>query len=448
MSESSKHSDTASRRQFLGTSAAAISAGVLGGLSLSRSAHAAGSDVIKIGLIGCGGRGSGAALNAMNADKNAKLVAMADVFEDRVRGSRQNLKKLKDDQVAVDDDHCFVGFDGYQKVIQSGVDVVLIACTSKFHPQYMKAAVDAGKHVFLEKPHGIDPAGCHMVQQACDEAKKKNLSVVSGLCWRYDAGVQETMKRVLDGAIGEIVAIQETYMRSWYHLIERKPGQTELESQFRNWYHFNWLSGDDVPQSLLHSMDKAAWLLHEKTPVKAFGSGGRSTGFGSVYGDVFDHCSIVYEYDNGVRMYANVRTHNACYGEVTDTFMGTKGRCYLLKNRIEGETNWQYKGPRSNMYDAEHVVLFNAIRSGKPVNNGDYMAKSSMLAVLGQMVCYTGQQLTWEDAMKSNYKAGPDQCSWQMEPPVKPDANGCYPVPIPGITKLGPNGPYNTAKPA
>ncbi len=448
MSDSSKQGARASRRQFLGTSAAAISAGALGGLSLTRGAHAAGSDVIKVGLIGCGGRGSGAAVNALNADKNAKLVAMADVFADRLQASRKQLKKIKGDQVDVADDRCFVGFDAYQKVIASGVDVVLIACTSKFHPHYLKAAVDAGKHVFLEKPHGIDPPGIHIVEQACAEAKKKNLCVVSGLCWRYDKGVQETMKRVLDGAIGDLVAIQETYMRSWYHLIERQPGQSELEYQFRNWYHFNWLCGDDVPQSLLHSMDKAAWALGEQPPLKAFGSGGRSTGFGTVYGDVFDHCSIVYEYANGVRMYANVRTHNACYGEVTDTFMGTKGRCYLLKNRIEGQTNWQYKGPKSNMYDAEHVVLFDAIRSGKPVNNGSYMARSSMLAVLGQMVCYTGQQLTWEDALKSSYKTGPDEFSWQMQSPVKPDANGCYPVPIPGITKLGPTGPYNTARPA
>ena len=194
-----------SRRQFLATSAAA--GAVLGTLPLSRSVHAAGSDVIKVGLIGCGGRGSGAAANAMNAGADVRLVAMSDIFEDRVKSSRDNLKKAKPDQVAVDDEHCFVGFDAYQKVIASDVDVVLIACTSKFHPTYLKAAVDAGKHVFVEKPHAIDPPGIHLVQAACDEAQKKNLSVVSGLCWRYDKGVQETVKRVLDGAIGDLVAI-------------------------------------------------------------------------------------------------------------------------------------------------------------------------------------------------------------------------------------------------
>jgi len=245
------------------------------------------------------------------------------------------------------------------------------------------------------------------------------------------------MKRVLDGAIGDLVAIQETYMRSTYRNVERQPGWSELEYQFRNWYHFRWLSGDDGPQSLLHSIDKGAWALREQTPVKAFGSGGRSSCFGSVYGDVFDHEAVVFEYANGVRMYANVRAQDGCYSEVSDTLLGTKGRCDLLKNSIEGETKWQYDGPKSNMYDAEHVVLFDAVRAGQPVNDGVRMVRSTMLSLLGQMVCYNGQQMTWEQALNSPWRAGPDAISWEMEPPAKADANGTYPVPIPGITKLG-----------
>jgi predicted dehydrogenase len=423
-----------SRRRFLAATAAAGAA--LGTLPLSRRVHAAGSDVIKVGLIGCGGRGSGAAANAMNAGSDVRLVAMSDVFADRVKASRENLKKVKPDQVAVDDEHCFVGFDAAQKVIDSGVDVVLIACASRFHPAYAKAAIDAGKHVFVEKPHAIDPPGIQIVQQACDDAEKKKLSLVSGLCWRYDTGVQETMKRVLDGAIGDLVAIQETYMRSTYRNVERQPGWSELEYQFRNWYHFRWLCGDDGPQSLLHSIDKGAWALREETPLKAFGSGGRSSCFSSVHGDVFDHGAIVFEYASGVRMYANVRAQDGCYSEVSDTFLGTKGRCDLLKNRIEGETKWQYDGPKSNMYDAEHVALFDAIRSGQPLNNGQYMVRSTMLSLLGQMVCYTGQQMTWDQALNSTWRAGPETVDWDMEPPAKPDADGLYPVPIPGITKL------------
>lgn len=422
-----------SRRRFLASSAAGAA---LGSLALARSVHAAGSDVIKIGLIGCGGRGSGAAANALNAGTDVRLVALADVFEDRVKAAQTNLKKFKPEQVAVNDDHCFTGFDAYKKLIASDVDVVLIACASKFHPAYTKAAIDAGKHIFIEKPHAIDPPGIQIVQQAVAEAKKKNLCVVSGLCWRYHTGVQETMKRVLDGAIGEIVAIQETYMRSAYRLIERDPSWNELEYQFRNWYHFRWLSGDDCPQSLLHSMDKGQWAMHEQTPVQAFGSGGRSSSFGPVYGDVFDHSAIVYEYANGVRMYANVRAQNGCYGETSDTFLGTKGRCYLLKHRIEGETNWQYNGPKCNMYDAEHQVLFDAIRRGEPINNGEYMVRSTMMSILGTMVCYTGRQITWDDAMKSPWCEGPETCSWDMDPPVKPGPDGTYAVPVPGLTKL------------
>lgn len=423
-----------SRRQFLGMTAAAGAA--LGTLPLTRGVHAAGSDVIKVGLIGCGGRGSGAAANAMNAGPDVRLVAMSDIFEDRLRISRANLTKVKPDQMAVDDEHCFVGFDAYQKVLASDIDVVLIACASRFHPAYTQAAVAAGKHVFVEKPHAIDPPGIHVVQQACDEAEKKKLSLVSGLCWRYDKGVQETMKRVLDGAIGDLVAIQETYMRSTYRNIERQPAWSELEYQFRNWYHFRWLSGDDGPQSLLHSVDKAAWALREETPLKAFGCGGRSSCFSPIHGDVFDHGAIVFEYANGVRLYANVRAQDGCYSEVSDTFLGTKGRCDLLKNRIEGENPWQYDGPKSNMYDAEHVALFDAIRNGQPINNGRYMVRSTMLSLLGQMVCYTGQQMTWDQALNAAWQAGPEAVGWDMEPPTQPDASGLYPVPIPGITKL------------
>jgi predicted dehydrogenase len=426
----------ASRREFLKLSTAAAAA-MAGPLPIARGAHACGSGIIKVGLIGCGGRGSGAAANALNADPGARLIAMADVFHDRVQSARKNLVSAKKDQVAVKDDHCFVGLDAYRKVIASGVDVVLIACASRFHPQYLKAAVDAGKHVFVEKPHAIDPAGVHVVAAACAEARKKNLSVVSGLCWRYDLGVQETMKRVLDGAIGQIVAIQETYMRSAYRLEPPQKGQRELEYQFRNWYHFNWLSGDDVPQSLLHSMDKAQWALGERTPVRAFGQGGRAASFGRIYGDVFDHSSIVYEYADGVRMYANVRAQTGCYGEVSDTLLGTKGRCYVLKNRIEGETNWQLEGPKRkvSMYDAEHVAMFQGLRSGKLVNCGNYMASSTMVAVLGQMVCYNGRQMTWDEALNSKYRAGPENVTWDMPAPTQPDANGIYPIPLPGLTK-------------
>ena len=439
MSESkpySKMTPKASRRDFLKTSGAVIGATVAGNLSIGRSAHAAGGDAIKIGLVGCGGRGSGAAVNAMSAGSDVKLVALADIFEDKVKSRRTMLKKAKPDQVAVDDDHCFTGFDGCKNVIDSDVDVVLIATASMFHPQYLKAAVDAGKHVFVEKPHGIDPPGIRTVLAACKKAEQKKLSVVSGLCWRYDAGMRETMNRVHDGAIGDIVAIQETYMRSPFRLVQRKPEWSEIEYQYRNWYHFNWLSGDDVAQSLVHSMDKGAWVMKDEPPVKVFGLGGRSSCFEPVFGNLFDHHSMVYEYANGVRMFAFGRAQNGCHNEVSDHILGTKGSANLMKNRIKGENKWQYLGPNSNMYDLEHVALFDSIRSGKPINNGTYMARSSMLAVMAEMTCYGGRQITWEEAMNSAYRMGPTEGTFDMAPPVKPNADGTYPAPIPGVTKV------------
>lgn len=424
-----------SRRDFLKTSVAALSTATVSASHITRRVYAAGSDVIKVGLIGCGGRGSGAAMDAMRADDGVRLIAMADVFEDRLQAKRKALKEAMPDQVTVDDEHCFVGFNGYRNVIESGVDVVLIACTSKFHPKYIKAAVDADKHVFVEKPHGIDPPGVRLVKEACETAKRKKLCLVSGLMNRYVPAVRETMKRILDGAIGEIVAIEENFLRAPYVLVPRKPSDSEIEYQFRNWYHFSWLSGDDVTQSLVHNLDKALWAMREKPPAKAHGLAGRSASFGEIYGDVFDHHSVVYEYDDGARIYALCRTQHHCHEGVSDIIMGTKGRCDLLESRITGETNWQYDGPGGSGFRIEHQELFRAIRSGNPIVN-DYMANSTMIAILGQMACYSGKQITWEDAYKSDFTFGPPEGDFDTEPPVKPGPDGNYPVAVPGKTKV------------
>ena len=285
------------RRTFLKSTLTAGAAAAVP-LSLTRSVHAAGSDKIKIGLIGCGGRGSGAAVNAMNAGPDVTLVAMADIFEDRITGARERLKKLKPEQVAVDDDHMFLGFDAYQKVIDS-VEVVLIAAASHFHPAYLKAAVAAGKDVFCEKPHGLDVPGLKIAMAAGEEAKKKDLSLVSGLCWRYDPGVRETIKRVQDGAIGDVITVQENYLTRPYILRPRKPEWSEMVYQYQNWYHFNWLSGDQTAQQLIHSIDKGSWIMGDVPPVKAWGMGGRQVCLEPKYGDQFDHFSVVFEYASG-----------------------------------------------------------------------------------------------------------------------------------------------------
>ncbi len=431
-----------SRRQFLQSSAAAVSATALGQLAFSRSAHAAGSDVIRIGIVGCGSRAPGAAVNAMNVDPGVRLVAMTDIFAERVQNRRETLRKQKPDQVQVDDEHCFSGIDGYRHVIQS-VDVVLIACSAKFHPLYLRAAIEAGKHVFLEKPHAIDPKGIKDLVAACELAKQKGLSVMSGLQSRHHKGYQETIQRIHDGAIGDIVAIEENFLRGPYGLYPRLPQyRNEVEYQLANQYHFTWLSGDDVPQSLVHNVDRATWAMREQTPLKAHGMGGRSASFGEIYGNVFDHHGVVYEYANGVRMYAFCRTQNGCYNESSSIILGAKGRANVTRCTIDGETKWRFeagKTDRQNAYDEEHRVLFSAIRSGKPVNAGDYMARSTLVGIMGQMTCYSGKEVTWEQVNKSDFCYAPraEDCTLDMEPPVKPEHDGQYPVfAIPGATKI------------
>lgn len=426
------HPQLTTRRDFLRTSAILAGTATLGRLTLERHAHAAGSDVIRIGLIGCGGRGTEAANNAMNAGRDIRLVAMADIFQERLDASRAQLRRVKPDQVDVKDELCFVGFDGYEKLLASGVDTVLITPCSHFIPGMLKAAVDAGKHVFCEKPHGIDVPGLQITEAACAEARRRGLSVVSGLCWRYDPGVRETMKRVHDGAIGDIVAIQETYVGAPYIVRERRPAQTEMQYQMWNWYHFNWLSGDQTAQQLVHSLDKASWALGDRPPLKAWGLGGRQTALELKFGDQFDHQSVVFEYPNGVRVFGFTRDQKECFNNTSDYIFGTKGRCDLLNYRIDGEKPWRYDKPRANMYDIEHAELFQSIRDGTPINNGRYMVLSSALAVAAQIACYTGQLIPWDDAMRSRRTFSLPRYGWDVEPPVCPGADGRYPTAMQG----------------
>lgn len=422
------------RRSFLKSSIAA-GAALTAPLALARSVHAASDDSIRIGLIGCGGRGSGAALNAMNAGPDVKLVALADLFEDKLAPCRKRLGTLKPDQVLVDDDHMFHGFDAYKEVINSDVNVVLIAAASHFHPVHFKAAIDAGKHVFVEKPHSLDVPGIKSVQQTCEVARKKGLSVVSGLCWRYDPHVRETMKRIQDGAIGDIIAIQEYYVGGPYFAHPRQAGWSELEYQFRNWYHFNWLSGDQTGQQLIHSIDKASWAMGDVPPVRAWGIGGRQVCVETKYGDQFDHFGVVFEYENGVRVNAFCRDIPGCFSETSDTVLGTKGEATMPSRcGIVGANPWQAPVKRTvSMYDVEHAELFDSIRKGQPINNGNYMVTSSMLAILAQMVGYSGQRITWQEAMNSTLDFTLPEYTWDAESPVKPRPDGTYDAPLPGI---------------
>ena len=434
MPQSHSTPDAPSRRDFvkLSATAAALAA-------IPASAHAAGSGIIKVGVIGCGGRGEAAAMNAMNAGKDVHIVAMGDILLDRIQEKRTALKLKYPEQVEVPDDHCFTGFDSYKHVIAVS-DVVIIANAAKFHSFYAKTAIEAGKHVFVEKPHAIDPVGIQRLKAAIELAKQKGLSLVSGLQSRYHPGYIETMQRVHDGAIGDIVAIQETWLRPPYVMYQRRPGMKEVEYQASNQYHFHWLSGDDVPQTLIHNLDRASWVQHNAAPLSCYAMGGRSTLHGEIYGSTFDHNAVVYEFPKGVRVYAFCRTIDNCYEENSSLILGTKGRCDLLKLRITGETNWESTGPKSkrDAYDLEHVALFNGIRTGKPVNNGEYMARSTQIGIMGQLSSYTGKQVTWDEFEKSGffYPPLPEDVNMDMEPPVKPGPDGIYPVFTPGVTKL------------
>jgi predicted dehydrogenase len=308
----------------------------------------------------------------------------------------------------------------------------------------MKAALDAGKHVFVEKPHAIDPAGLKMVRDACEVARQKNLSVLSGLQSRYQQSYREIMQRVHDGAIGDIVVIEENFLRAPYVLYPRKPGLTEVEYQGSNQYHFHWLSGDDVPQSLVHNLDRSSWAMKGQAPVKCRGMGGRSTLRGEIYGSVFDHHSIVYEFANGVKIYASCRTIPNCYNETSSILFGTKGRANVMRGYIEGETKWTYAGAKiyssaaTNPYQIEHNELFKAIRSGKPLNSGDYMIRATQMGVMGQISCYTGLEVTYDQVTASSFffAPRPEEVRLDIDPPVKPDREGIYPVFTPGVTRL------------
>lgn len=427
-----------SRRRFLQTSGL-VAGAVATGLSIERSAHAQGEEgYLDLALIGCGGRGTGAAGNALDADPRTRLVAMADAFEDRLQSSLRSLKDRYSDRVLVDESTSFVGFDAFQKAIDAGVDVVLLASPPHFRPRHLKAAIDAGKHVFCEKPVAVDAPGYRSVIESTKKADEQRLSIVSGLCWRYHLPTRAIMEQVLDGAIGDIVTIQETYNTGMIGGRSRDPSLTEMEYQLRNWYCFTWLSGDHNVEQHIHSLDKGLWAMGNQPPAYAWGLGGRQVRTEQPrFGQIYDHHAVCYEYENGVRLYSFCRQMAGCWNDTTDKFFGNKGTAYVLNDfRIEGENEWSYSGDQNNMYVTEHEELYRSIREGEPINNGQYMADTTMMAIMGRMATYTGQRVSWQQAIESEEQLAPSEYTWEAKPPVMPDENGHYPVALPGITKL------------
>ncbi|MDZ4850914.1 MAG: Gfo/Idh/MocA family oxidoreductase [Pirellulaceae bacterium] len=406
------------RREFVKSSTLTTASTLAIASQLYPAVHTAGDDTLRIGLIGCGGRGAGAASQALMADGNVKLVAMGDAFEDRLQVGLKSLltKKELESKIDVPVERQFVGFDAYQKVIDSGVDVVLLTTPPHFRPIHLAAAVAAGKHVFAEKPCAVDTPGVHSVLRSCEEATKKNLSVVSGLCLRYHAPYRAAVQRIQDGAIGEIRTLMANDYRGPIWIRTREPDWTEMHWQMRNWYYYTWLSGDFNVEQHVHNLDVCAWSMGDQYPIKAIGMGGREVRKGPEYGNIFDHHSVVYEYANGARLISNTRQIAGCKSDISVHILGSRGTASLTERnkgvRISAREDWTYDEEAKNLYQVEHDELFASIRAGTPVNNGEYMAKSTLLAIMGRMATYTGQEITWDMAWKSKEDLTPPRYEW------------------------------------
>ena len=420
-----------SRRQFL--KAGALGVAAASSLTSLRSVHAAENNVLKVGLVGCGGRGRGAAKDALTADPNARLVAVCDAFPEIADSAVKGFKAAQGlaDRIDVTPETTFAGMEAYKNVIDA-CDVVLLCETPHFRPMSLRYAVEKGKHIFCEKPVAVDAPGIRSVLESAKIAKEKKLQLVSGLCWRYDHNVKEMMKRVQDGAIGDVLSVRETYLTGKLWTRARRESDTEMMFQLRNWYNFTWLSGDYNTEQHVHSLDKALWVFGDKPPVAAYGVGGRMVRTEQpAYGDIYDSMGVVYEYENGRTVYAFSRQQDKCFNDVDDYFIGTKGNATILRGIINGEA---IKKVPSNMYVQEHEALFNAIRSGGEtyINNGEYMSYSTMLGILGRMVCYNGKRMTWDEAINSEQALVPSGYTWDAQPPTLPDENGRYKIEIPG----------------
>ena len=420
------------RRNFLKASAASAAAMTLASAPL---VHAQGSDVLRVGLIGCGSRGTGAAEQAMRADPNVKLVAVGDAFRDRIDTSLATLRRNNalEGKIDVPAERQFVGLDAYRDVIAAGVDVVLLTSPPGFRPLHIQAAVAADKHIFAEKPCAVDGPGVRAVLAACEEARRRRLAVVSGLCWRYDTGKRQVFRRIHDGAIGDIVSMQCNYLTGTLWHRERVQGMTDVAWQLRNWLYFTWLSGDFNCEQHVHSLDKLAWAMRDVYPVRCYGLGGRQVRTGAEFGHIFDHMAVVYEWENGVKGHANCRQQAGCFNEVNDFIIGTKGKANVMQHTITGENPWRYPAADArrdvDRYQQEHNEMFASIRRGQPINNGEYMAKSSLMGVMGRMACYTGQAVTWDQALNSQVNLFPENLTFQTELPVPEVAR-------PGVTRL------------
>ncbi len=425
------------RRTFLfkaATTTAAVAAAAH--VEIADSAYAGAGDSLRVGLIGCGGRGTGAAVQALTADRGNALVAMADAFEDQIEASYSTLKGSEvqglAERVDVPPSRRFVGFDAYKQVIDE-VDVVLLCTPPAFRPIHFAYAVEKGKHTFVEKPMAVDGPGLRLFMEAARKSKEKNLSAVNGFCWRYYAPRRELMARVHAGEIGPITSIETTYnsLGVWEPRRTREQCKSEMEYQMRNWYYYSWLSGDHIVEQAVHGIDTMAWAMNDVPPDRCWGVGGRQSRTEAKYGNIFDHFSVVYEYPDDIRGYHQCRHWANTAARTADFLQGTRGRADVFGRKISGPNKWRFQmepgAPPLDMYQAEHDEMFAALRSGKPINNVEQAASSTRLALMGRMAAYTGEVVTWAQALESAESLVPAEFAWGDHP--------VPPVPVPGLAE-------------
>ncbi|MFA5192334.1 MAG: Gfo/Idh/MocA family oxidoreductase [Verrucomicrobiia bacterium] len=424
------------RRDFLKSTSGAVLAGAwaaqAGLPTIARGAPD--SRKLKIGVVGCGFRGTGAASQALTADSNIELFAMGDVFADKLASSHATLTKTHPERVNVPASRQFVGLDAYQKVIEN-CDVVVLATPPGFRPLHLRAAVEAGRHVFSEKPIATDAPGVRSVMESAALAEKKGLALKSGFNWRLYRPMMEFIGQIHGGAVGALRAIYASYYVGVLQPIPAgetgpKPGMTDLEWQLRRWYNFVWLGGDGYVEQTVHAVDWLIWMMRETPPLRCVAVGGRQAP--SPGGNIYDHIEVNYEWPDNVRGFIGARQQNGCFGDTSLYVMGAKGTGEFHRHRpipeIHGETTWKYGGESNPMHQAEHDTLFSCLRAGRPINEGASMARSTLCAIMGRMAAYTGQQITWEMALNSQEKLVPEKLEWDMKLPIAPRAQ-------PGQTK-------------
>ncbi|KAA9353219.1 Gfo/Idh/MocA family protein [Larkinella humicola] len=443
MSNESNRRD-AGRREFLKQSGLLTGGALLTTLPSFASSYGfnnSADDTIKVALIGCGGRGKGAALQALKSKQNVKIVAIADAFRDRLDDAYKTLNQNPElaKRVDIPEERKFVGFDAYQKAIPLA-DVVILATPPGFRPMMFEEAVKQNKHIFMEKPVATDAPGVRRVLAAAEEAKKKKLNVVVGLQRHYQPNYREMVKRIHDGALGDIIGGSVYWVSGGVWVNPRKPNQTEMEHQMRNWYYFNWLCGDHINEQHIHNIDVANWVKRGY-PVSAQGTGGRQVRTGKEYGEIFDHHIVDYVYEDGTLINSQCRHYEGTFSKVDEAFLGTKGRVdsfgrqSILKDHKGGSIYTHNGKGDGDPYQIEHDELFAAIAKNEykfwDAENG---AKSTLTALMGRMATYSGKVVKWDEALNSNINLFPEKLAWDANPKLLPNADGFYPIAVPGKT--------------